>query len=171
MNSWGFCVCVCVCACMRVPREGTQSLIAWRQSTNGLSRTALKPFQLPDTGVTKYFVPTLLFITFGVVWDWVPRYWGRRWHLNMQKLRFRVVQRSFRRQLRFSAILSIIYPTSFNSRLNLGLLCGKPENNRWAVAITKLLRNSEHNVTWTFSHTFGAAKILEIKLQFQIFWL
>lgn len=77
MNCWGF---VCACA-----RKRTQSLKAWRQSTNGLSRTALRPFQPPDTGVTKYFVPTFLFIIFGVMWDFVPWYWDPRWHFSIQK--------------------------------------------------------------------------------------
>ena len=156
--------------CVRA-RARKQSLKAWRQSTNGLSRTALKPFQIPDTGVAKYVVAILLFITFGAVWGWFPWYWGPNWHLSVQKLWFRRVQRSLRRQSRFSAVLSIIFPTRSKSRLNLGWLCGKPENNRWAAAITKLLHNSEHKVTWIFSHTCSAAKILEIKLQFQIFGL
>ena len=96
-------------ACARVSAH-MQSLKAWRQSTNGLSRIALKPFQLPDTGVTKYSITILLFITFAAVWVWLPWYWGPAWQLSMQKLWFRRVQRSFRRQILFSAILSIIDP-------------------------------------------------------------
>jgi len=108
-----------LCACARA-----YAIAESKQSTNGLSRTALKPFQIPDTGVTKYFVPILLFITLGVVWDRVLWYWGPKWYLSIQRLWFRRVQHSFRRKSRLIAVLLITDPTRSKSRLNLGLLCG-----------------------------------------------